>query len=176
MAAAPLEPSIQAIGRTLYQRARAHPPGLYAGRRAILQRAIADAPLRDALFQFVDVLPQLHDPRAIAAHFRAYLGDFELGGLFGRMLRLGEHAWMAPLLQLAVARMARLFMVEEDAAVLAATLKKIAALPAAVSLDALGETVLSDAEADVYAARILKLLAWLGTGATRNPDLSIKLS
>jgi RHH-type proline utilization regulon transcriptional repressor/proline dehydrogenase/delta 1-pyrroline-5-carboxylate dehydrogenase len=176
MAAASLEPSIQAIGRTLYQRARDHPPGFYAGRRRVLKRAIADTQLRDALFQFIDVLPQLHDPHLIAAHFRAYLGDFELGGMFGRMLRLGEHAWMAPLLQLTVARMARLFMVEEDAAVLAATLKKIAALPAAVSLDALGEVVLSEAEADVYAARILKLLAWLEASATPQPDLSIKLS
>ncbi|MBU1223874.1 MAG: hypothetical protein KKA22_12135 [Gammaproteobacteria bacterium] len=83
MAAAFLEPSIQAIGRTLYQRARAHPPGFYAGRRRVLRHAVADPRLRDALFQFVDVLPQLHDPSAIATHFRAYLGDFELGGLFG---------------------------------------------------------------------------------------------
>jgi RHH-type proline utilization regulon transcriptional repressor/proline dehydrogenase/delta 1-pyrroline-5-carboxylate dehydrogenase len=176
MADASLEPSIQAIGRTLYQRARDDSPGFYAGRRRMLKRAIADARLRDALFQFVDVLPQLRDHHMIAAHFRAYLGDFELGGMFGRMLRLGEHAWMAPLLQMTVARMARLFMVEEDAAVLAATLKKIDALPAEVSLDALGEAVLSEAEADVYAARILKLLGWLSASATPQPDLSVKLS
>jgi len=176
MAAASLEPSIQTIGRTLYQRARAHPPGFYAGRRKMLKRAIADARLRDALFQFVDVLPQLRDHHMIATHFRAYLGGFELGGMFGRLLRVGGQVWMAPLLQRAVARMARLFVVEEDARVFAATLKKIARLPAAVSLDALGEAVLSEAEADIYAARILKLLAWLGTSATQQPDLSIKLS
>src|SRR5512139_2198747 len=176
MAAASLEPSIQAIGRALYQRARAHPPGFYAGRRGVLKRAIADDRLRDALFQFIDVLPQLHDAHVIAAHFHAYLGGFELGGVFGRALRLAEHAWMAPLLKLTVARMARLFMVEEDAAAVAATLKKIARLPAAVSLDALGETVLSEAEADAYAARILQLLAWLAAGPTQRPDLSVKLS
>src|SRR5512139_574368 len=176
MTATPLESSIQAIGRALYQRARAHPPGFYAGRRGVLKRAVADDRLRDALFQFIDVLPQLHAPHAIAAHFHAYLGGFELGGLFGRALGLAEHAWMAPLLKLTVARMARLFMVEEDAAAVAASLNKIARLPAAVSLDALGETVLSEAEADAYAARILKLLAWLETGPTRRPDLSVKLS
>ncbi|MDP1645934.1 MAG: proline dehydrogenase family protein [Thiobacillus sp.] len=176
MAAASLEPSIQAIGRTLYRRARAHPPGFYAGRRSLLKRAIADEGLRNALFQFIDVLPQLRDAHMITAHFRAYLGGFELGGVFGRALRLGEHVWMAPLLQGTVARMARLFVVEEDAAVVAASLKKIAGLPAAVSLDALGETVLSEAEADVYAARMLKLLAWLEASATPQPDLSVKLS
>ena len=176
MADASLEPSIQASGRALYQRARAHPPGFYARRRWLLKRAIADARLRDALFQFIDVLPQLHDPPAIAAHFRAYLGDFELGGMFGRMLRLGGHAWMAPLLQLTVARMARLFMVEEEAGAVAASLRKMAALSATVSLDALGEVVLSDAEADVYAARILKLLAWLEASGAPHPDLSVKLS
>jgi RHH-type proline utilization regulon transcriptional repressor/proline dehydrogenase/delta 1-pyrroline-5-carboxylate dehydrogenase len=176
MTATPLEPSIQALGRTLYQRAREHPPGFYAGYRRVLRRAIADVRLRDALFQFIDVLPQLRDHPQIAAHFHAYLGGFELGGMFGRSLRLAEHVWMAPLVKLTVARLARLFMVEEDAAALASTLKKIAHLPAGVSLDALGETVLSDAEADVYAARILKLLAWLRADPTQQPDLSVKLS
>jgi RHH-type proline utilization regulon transcriptional repressor/proline dehydrogenase/delta 1-pyrroline-5-carboxylate dehydrogenase len=69
---------------------------------------------------------------------------------------------MAPLLQRAVARMARLFVVEEDARVVAATLTKIAGLP--------------EAEADRYAARIHTLLAWLEAGATQQPDLSVKLS
>jgi RHH-type proline utilization regulon transcriptional repressor/proline dehydrogenase/delta 1-pyrroline-5-carboxylate dehydrogenase len=176
MADAPLESSVQTIGRTLYRRARAHPPGFYAGRRWVLQRAIADARLRDALFQFIDVLPQLRDASLIAAHFRAHLGGFELGGLFGRALRLGGQVWMAPLLRRAVARMARLFMVKEDAAALSASLRKIARLPAMVSLDALGEAVLSEAEADAYAARILKLLGWLEASRAQQPDLSIKLS
>jgi RHH-type proline utilization regulon transcriptional repressor/proline dehydrogenase/delta 1-pyrroline-5-carboxylate dehydrogenase len=176
MTATPLEPSIQALGRTLYQRARVHPPGFYAGYRRVLKRAIADDRLRDALFQFIDVLPQLRDSQMIAVHFHTYLGGFELGGMFGRALRLAEHAWMAPLVKLTVARMARLFMVEENAAALASTVRKIARLPAAVSLDALGEAVLSEAEADVYAARILRLLAWLEASATRQPDLSVKLS
>ncbi|MCA1978756.1 MAG: proline dehydrogenase family protein [Thiobacillus sp.] len=176
MAAASLEPSIQAIGRTLYQRARAQPPGFYAGRRMLLKRAIADARLRDALFQFVDVLPQLEDAHSVALHFRATLGDFELGGMFGRLLRLGGQAWMAPLLRRAVARMARLYVVEENLRVFAATLGKLAALPAAVSLDALGEAVLSEAEADAYAERIHTLLAWLAAGSAEQPDLSVKLS
>lgn len=176
MADASLEPSVQAIGRALYQRARAHPAGFYAGRRRLLRRAIADARLRDALFQFVDVLPQLADDDAVATHFRAYLGDFELGGLLGRLLAMGGRAWMAPLVRRAITRMARLYVVEEDAAVLAATLGRLAALPAMASVDALGEAVLCEAEADAYAARIQRLLAWLGAGSARQPDLSIKLS
>src|SRR5574340_743290 len=68
MTATPLEPSIQAIGRALYERARAHPPGFYAAHRRMLKRAVADDRLRDALFQFIDVLPQLRDPQQIAAH------------------------------------------------------------------------------------------------------------
>ncbi|MGE5320936.1 MAG: proline dehydrogenase family protein, partial [Hyphomicrobiaceae bacterium] len=177
MAAVSIEPSIQAIGRTLYARALSHQPGLYAGRRRrVLHAVIADPRLRDALFQFIDVLPQLRDAHMIATHFRAYLGDFKLGGMFGRMLRLGGQVWMAPLLRLTVARVARLFMVEEDAAVLAATLRKLSALPVGVSLDALGEAVVSEAEAELYATRILKLLAWLELSATPAPDISVKLS
>ncbi|HMA12627.1 MAG TPA: bifunctional proline dehydrogenase/L-glutamate gamma-semialdehyde dehydrogenase, partial [Steroidobacteraceae bacterium] len=79
-------------------------------------------------------------------------------------------------MKLTVARMARLFMVEEDAAAMARILKKITRFPAGVSLDALGEAVLSETEADVYAARILKLLAWLEAGPAQRPDLSVKLS
>jgi hypothetical protein len=101
-AGASLEPSIQAIGWALYRRTQAHPPALYAGHRQVLERAVGDDRLRDAA--------------AIAAHFSAYLGHFELGGLFGRALRLGTHAWTAPLLRATVARTARLFMVEETEA------------------------------------------------------------
>ncbi|ODU43449.1 MAG: hypothetical protein ABS92_10175 [Thiobacillus sp. SCN 63-374] len=176
MPAPPPDPSIEAIGHALYQRARAHPPGFLAGYRGMLKRAIADDRLRDALFQFVDVLPQLRDSRMIATHFQAYMGGFELGGMFGRALRLTEYTWTAPLVKLTVMRMARLFMVEEDAAALASTLGKIARLPAAVSLDALGEAVLSDAEADAYTARILKLVGWIEAGTTQQADLSVKLS
>ncbi len=176
MAAPDLEPSIQAIGGALYRRARQHPPSLYAGRRLLLERAIADVQLRDALFRFIDVLPQLHDPRAVSEHFRAQLNGFEPKGLFGRLLRLGGQPWSAPLLQAAVARTARLFVAEEQAAVVAASLKRLTRLPAAVSLDALGETVLSEAEADAYAARIHKLLGWLAVNPTPRPDLSVKLS
>ncbi len=174
-----LEPLIQDIGRALHRRAREHTPGLYAGRglrNALLRRAIADERVRAALFQFIEVLPQLQDNRAVAEHFRAYLSGFELGGLFGRLLKLGESVWIAPLVRQAVARMARLFLVEEEAAIFAATLKRTAALPASVSLDAVGETVLSDAEADAYVVRILKLLGWLAATPSSQPDLSVKLS
>ena len=176
MADPTLEPSIQAIGRALDRRARASAPGFYAGRRGFLKHATADPRLRDALFQFVDVLPQLDDTASVAGHFRAYLGDFALGGLFGRLLRLGGETWTAPLLRRAVARMARLYVVEETPAALAAALRKLAALPAMASLDALGEAVLNEAEADAYAARIRRLLGELAAGATRRPDLSVKLS
>ena len=172
-----IESLTQEIGRALHERVRAQPPPFYAGMRAdLLRRAVSDPRLRAALFQFVDVLPQLTDNAAIARHFRAYLGDFELGGLFGRLLRLGENRMAAPLVRQTVSRLARLFLVEETPRAFAAAMRKIAALPAMVSLDAVGEAVLSGTESDHYAARILKLLDWLKAHPTRRPDLSIKLS
>jgi RHH-type transcriptional regulator, proline utilization regulon repressor / proline dehydrogenase / delta 1-pyrroline-5-carboxylate dehydrogenase len=80
---APLEAPTRQIGLALARRAAGRRPGLFdpGGLRGrLLGRAMADPGLRTQLFRFVDVLPQLQDDVAVAAHLRAYLGGFELGG------------------------------------------------------------------------------------------------
>ena len=62
--ASSLEPLIREIGSQLYREATATAPALFrlrGMRGTLLARALADDPLRHALFQFVDVLPQLGD-------------------------------------------------------------------------------------------------------------------
>ncbi len=172
-----IETLTQEIGRRLHAGARAVPPRLFAGMRAdLIRAAIADPRLRTALFQFVDVLPQLADNAAVHRHFQAYLEGFELAGLFGRLLRMGESRLATPLIRQAVARLAGLFLVEEAPRPFAAAVRRAEAQSVMFSLDAVGEAVLSEAEADVYAGRIRKLLDWCRVHPGRQPDLSIKLS
>src|SRR5688572_562949 len=94
----PLESTVREIGRALYASAATSRPALYRARGvrgALLARALEDDALRRALFQFVDVLPQLDDSTTVARHFNAYLEGRELEGLWGRVLRLGNYPLMA---------------------------------------------------------------------------------
>ena len=111
-----LEALTREIGERLYRDAVRSRPALFGAhgvRRALLERALADGRLRHALFQFVDVLPQLTDSASIAAHFRSYLGEHRLGGAWGRLFALGNHAALAWAVRASVTRTARLFLAEE---------------------------------------------------------------
>jgi RHH-type transcriptional regulator, proline utilization regulon repressor / proline dehydrogenase / delta 1-pyrroline-5-carboxylate dehydrogenase len=165
------------IGQTLARRAAGQRPGLFDAtglRGRLLGRALRDEVLRTRLFRFVDVLPQLPDEAAIAAHFRAYLDGFELGGLWGRALKLGNAPLGAYAVRRSVRRLAGLFLAEESPHELAVSLARLARLPARVSLDAVGEAVLGEAEADAYRDRVLGLIHALAE--TSDADVSVKLS
>lgn len=161
--AAPFEPMIREIGQTLHQLAGQAPPTLFDRRGLrgrVLVHALHDPDLRTALFRFVDVLPVLESDAEIARHFRGYLEPHadRLQGLWGRLFALGGHTFAAPAVRRAVSRLARQFVVEERADRLHATVRALARIPAAVSLDAVGEAALGEAECDAYLQRYLKLL------------------
>jgi RHH-type proline utilization regulon transcriptional repressor/proline dehydrogenase/delta 1-pyrroline-5-carboxylate dehydrogenase len=72
--AARLETAILEIGATLHAEALRSRPQLFQARGlrgAILAKALGDESLRRALFQFIDVLPELGGSTAIARHFSA---------------------------------------------------------------------------------------------------------
>ena len=88
-----LEPQIADIGARLHALALRAKPSLFNGqglRGRLAARALADEQLRTALFTFVDTLPQLDSNEELARHFRSYLQDHDLGGVWGRLLRLGR--------------------------------------------------------------------------------------
>jgi RHH-type transcriptional regulator, proline utilization regulon repressor / proline dehydrogenase / delta 1-pyrroline-5-carboxylate dehydrogenase len=174
-----LETLIGEIGSRLYRdAARSRPPFFSARgvRGAALEHALADERLRNALFQFIDVLPQLESSGSIAAHFRSYLDGHRLGGVWGRLLKLGSHPAAAWAVRMGVARTARLFLVEENPAAVKRALGEIRKMGAAATLDAVGEAVLTEAEAAQYVARYLELLRWQEAAGFTPPHLSLKLT
>jgi len=179
------ERRVREIGENLYRLAGEAPPSLFDPRGLrgrVLMRAMHDEGLRAALFQFVDVLPVLETDRDLARHFRNYLAPHadRLRGLWGRMFKLGSHSFSAYALRRAVSRLARQFVVEEQGDRLNRALDAIARIPAAVTVDAVGEAALSERECDIYLGRYLSLLDLLA--ANRSPvghppiHISIKLS
>ena len=174
----PPEPVVAEIGRTLYASAVASRPALFRARGvrgALLAQALRDEKLKRALFQFVDVLPQLDDAAAVARHFRTYLEGHALQGPWGRLLKLGASPLMAGAVRASVTRVARLFLVEEDRGPLARALREIERAGAQTTIDAVGEAVLTEAEADTYVARYRAVLAAMHAGGFA-PHASIKLS
>ncbi|HEX6828099.1 MAG TPA: proline dehydrogenase family protein, partial [Burkholderiales bacterium] len=175
----PPEQELREIGARLHEAARGARPSLFnpGGMRGrLLAAAMRDDTLRSALFQFVDVLPSLDSAQAIAAHFRAYLHGHRLGGVWGRLLALGELPWAAWAVRRSVQRLARQFLVEETPDALRGVIESLARIPAAVTVDAVGEAVLSEEEADACLARNLALLRWLTQTGARPPNFSLKPS
>jgi RHH-type proline utilization regulon transcriptional repressor/proline dehydrogenase/delta 1-pyrroline-5-carboxylate dehydrogenase len=174
-----LEAEVAAIGESLHDRARRAKPSLLDAsglRGRLLARAMADERLRSGLFRFVDALPQLDLPEEVAVHFRAYLGDSGLAGLWGRLLSLGAHPVLAGAVRASVQRVAREFLVEEDPARIRRLIHRLARMPADTTFDAVGEAVLTEQESERYLQRNLQLLDWLVAAGVRAPAISVKLS
>ncbi|MGO9444854.1 MAG: proline dehydrogenase family protein [Thiobacillaceae bacterium] len=173
----PTEQAIREIGLSLAQLASERRPPLFDPhdlRGRVLSGVLDDVELRIRLFRFLDVLPQLRGSDAVARHFRSYLADFKLGGLWGRALRLGAQPWAAFAVRHGVERLARQFIAEETPVALSRLLGRLRGLPAAFSLDAVGEAVLTETEADAYRDRILRLID--AVAGEPGADVSIKLS
>ncbi len=167
------------IGSRLYRLAAKAPPTLFDGhgiKGRVMARALKDEQLRDALFRFVDTLPQLDSASDVSTHFHAYFSGHALGGFWGRLLRTAHPALLAPAVRLAVGRIARYFLVEETPREISRVLERLRHFPAGASFDAVGEAVLTEAEAEHYLQRNLKLLDWQLLGGAQPPHFSIKLS
>jgi RHH-type proline utilization regulon transcriptional repressor/proline dehydrogenase/delta 1-pyrroline-5-carboxylate dehydrogenase len=167
------ESEVQAAGAELRRRAGTGVPAIYRGVAGWLMKgAMADPVLREALFQFVDVLPQLSTRQEVAEHLSAYLRG--LSGSRPALLRLAARPSLAAFATLGVRRLAQNFLVVEDPAALARAIRRLSRIPAGLTVDAVGEAVLTEAEADAYLVRNLQLLDWLGDAGT--PHLSLKLT
>jgi len=177
-----LETEIQHTGQRLLAQAGHSRPALYRGLTGALLARVMDAPaLRDSLFQLVDTLPQLRDNADIARHLRAYLDtvpDENRRGWISHLLNLAARPSLGWSVRVFARQLGKRFLCEETEKDLTRLLTELGKVPARVTVDAVGETVLSETEADAYLQRNLSLLDWLARQRESQgaPHLSIKLT
>lgn len=172
------EAEVFATGHALLAAGAGRRPALFRGVDGwLLARCTADPGLLTALFRLVDALPQLLQaptPRAaVAGHLAAYL---QAGGRRPSVwLRLAAHPALAWAVIRQVRGLAGRLLADEGPGGLERVLARLEAVPALATVDAVGEAVLGEAEADAYRDRNLQLLARLARRAAP-PHLSLKLS
>src|SRR5437660_8330572 len=132
----------------------------------LMDWAMRDEHFKTQLFRFVDVLPTLNSAGEVARHLKEYLGDDQIK--LSPALRMGLKAaggagWLFGAgVKAQVAGMARQFMLGNEEKEIVATLRKLHEKEIAFTVDILGETVVSEAEAGHYARRYLELMESLG--------------
>jgi RHH-type proline utilization regulon transcriptional repressor/proline dehydrogenase/delta 1-pyrroline-5-carboxylate dehydrogenase len=176
-AAASIEPVVHRIGNQLFDALeRTGTPSLFTKKGlygALMDWAMQDEAFKVQLFRFVDVLPTLTSSAEVARHLTEYLDNPEVklnpalrtalkatgfaGGLLGGGIKSQ------------VVGMAGAFMLGNEDREIVATLRQLHERDVAFTVDVLGETVVSEAEADAYAARYLELLNLLARETARWP-------
>src|SRR5205809_1479319 len=191
-----LQGDIEQRGARIFELVDKHPERFFS-KAGFYQRLMAvsmhDERFKTQLFRFVAVLPSLHRSSEIIQHLEEYFSDGNDG--FHPLVSLGVRVarlvpWMsAAALRWNVSETARQFIAGRNPHDVIATLRKRRAQKIGFTVDVLGEAVVSEAEADEYAARYADLLDklaretkdWtdpLGKSAELFPvlNLSVKIS
>src|SRR6266403_842874 len=191
-----LQSDVEQRGTRIFELVDKHPERLFT-KAGFYQRLMAlsmhDERFKTQLFRFVAVLPSLRRSSEIIQHLEEYFSDNNDGfsplvGMGVRVARLVP--WIsAPVLRWNVSEMARQFIAGRNPHEVIATLRKRRAQKIGFTVDVLGEAVVSEAEADEYAALYVDLLEklaretkdWtdpLGKSAKLFPvlNLSVKIS
>jgi RHH-type proline utilization regulon transcriptional repressor/proline dehydrogenase/delta 1-pyrroline-5-carboxylate dehydrogenase len=172
-----LEAANHAYGEQLFALMdAAEPPSLFSKKGfygTLMDWAMRDEHFKTQLFRFVDVLPTLTSSGEVARHLQEYLGDEQLK--LSPALRLGLKAaggasWLFGAgVKAQVTGMARQFMLGDDEQEIIATLRKLDEQDITFTVDVLGESVVSEAEADQYARHYLHLMGFLAPAIARWP-------
>src|SRR5207249_2218447 len=185
---------IERRGSRIFELVDKHPQPLFS-KAGFYQRLMAlsmrDEQFKVQLFRFVDVLPSLRHSREIIEHLNEYFSDDGFGPFVGTGIRLARIVpWVSgPILRWNVSGMAHQFIAGKNSDDVIKTLRKRRSQKIGFTVDLLGEAVVSEADADEYAARYLDLLEklaretkdWtdpLGKNAELFPvvNLSVKIS
>src|SRR6266516_4061510 len=189
-----LQGEIERRGKRIFKLVDEHPEPLFS-KAGFYQRLMAlsmrDERFKAQLFRFVDVLPSLRRSSEIVEPLDEYFSDDGFGPLVGVGVRLARIVpWVSGrVLRWNVSGMARQFIAGRNPDDVMATLRKRHAQKIGFTVDLLGEGVVSEAQADEYAARYLDLLeklaretkSWsdpLGKNSELFPvvNLSVKIS
>src|SRR6266496_5351328 len=191
-----LQGEIEQRGTRIFELVDRHPDSLFS-KAGFYQRMMAlsmrDEHFKVQMFRFVDVLPSLRRSSDILEHLEEYFAGIRNG--FAPIIDTGVRlARIVPwiigrVLRWNVSGMARQFIAGKNPDDVIATLRKRRAQKIGFTVDLLGEAVVSEADADEYAARYLDLLeklaretkSWtdpLGKNSELFPvvNLSVKIS
>jgi RHH-type transcriptional regulator, proline utilization regulon repressor / proline dehydrogenase / delta 1-pyrroline-5-carboxylate dehydrogenase len=187
-----MEADIEDLGRRLLAAAQRREPLTLSPQwwqEQLLAWATSDPAFRVKLLRFVDVLPSLRSPSAVADHIRQYFRD-DAPPIVHLSAELARPPVFRPvvsrIVRESVLAMAHRFIAGETPAQAIPRLKDLARAGVGYTIDLLGEATLSEAEADVYAQRYVGLIEALSadeelssrsrTGERAPVNVSIKLS
>ncbi|PZR76034.1 MAG: L-glutamate gamma-semialdehyde dehydrogenase, partial [Chthoniobacterales bacterium] len=168
-----LQSEIEQRGELIFQLVDQNPESIFS-KAGFYQRMMAfsmrDEHFKVQMFRFVDVLASLRSSRDIVQHLHEYFADMRNG--FIPFMSTGLRSarvlpWLtAPILRWNVSGMARQFIAGRNPEDVMKTLRQRRKQRIGFTVDLLGEAVVSEQEADEYAARCFNLLDGLA-GQTR---------
>ncbi len=162
-----LQAAIERRGQQIFDLVDQHPESILT-KAGFYQKMMAfsmrDETFKVQMFRFVDVLASLRRSGDIVEHLREYFAGMDG---FVPMMQTGLRAagifpWLtAYILRRNVSGMARQFIAGKDGADVMKTLRKKRRREIGFTVDLLGEAVVSEKEAEEYAARAMELLETL---------------
>lgn len=175
-----LEEEIKKVGRGIFSLMGEEVPALFDKRRwtgKIMEWVMKNEELKVPLFRFVDVLPSLKSDALVVRLLNEYFSDVEKAPLMkglGFVSGQGFFPHLAgKLIRSNIESLARQFIAGRSPEDGLPSLEKLRKEGLAVSVDLLGEEVLSDRDATLYADRYGKLLSFLGAKANDWPEVLI---
>jgi RHH-type proline utilization regulon transcriptional repressor/proline dehydrogenase/delta 1-pyrroline-5-carboxylate dehydrogenase len=166
-----LEQRTRAYGQEIFARVERQGPPAFTPAwvdQLLMDWTMSSEPLKIQLFRFVDALPRLHDPAAIASHLREYLGEagdavpwwlrygvrmLPAGGLGGRLLAKASK-WNAE-------HLARRFIAGSNVEEAVRSVERLRTKSLGFTVDLLGEATITEPEADAVQKQYLELIAGL---------------
>jgi RHH-type transcriptional regulator, proline utilization regulon repressor / proline dehydrogenase / delta 1-pyrroline-5-carboxylate dehydrogenase len=163
-----LQSEIEQRGARIFELVDKHPDSLFSKAgfyQRMMELSMRDERFKVQMFRFVDVLPSLRNSDEIVKHLEEYFAGIRDG--FAPAIQTGVRVarvvpWISGfILRRNVSGMARQFIAGKNCEDVMKTLRKRRAQKIGFTVDLLGEAVLSEKEADEYAARCLDLLECL---------------
>lgn len=181
--AADLEQRTGAYGREIFARVdRQGPPAFTPAwfDQLLMDWTMSAERLKVQLFRFIDALPRLHDPKAIASHLREYLG--EAGEAVPWWIRYGVRALpsdgiggrlLAKAAKWNAEHLARRFIAGSNVEEAVKSVKRLREKSLAFTVDLLGEATITEAEADGVQKQYLDLVAGLTREVNDLPEIPL---
>jgi RHH-type proline utilization regulon transcriptional repressor/proline dehydrogenase/delta 1-pyrroline-5-carboxylate dehydrogenase len=159
---------VVATGLRLYDLIEGETPSIFKKNYwtgKVMDWSMQDEAFKVEMFRFVDVFPALNTPESVATHLREYFArpdqDFPDALQWG-IKAVSPDSFAAKLIAKGIAKnieaMGSQFILGATPAEAAPALKKLRAEGLALTIDLLGEAVVSEREAENYSRRYLELL------------------